>query len=58
MTTYSVLGKSKRCRKFHKGYCRFRQVLGRDSVSGLVSRQGFPVSRHGSQAAGSCLVAT
>ena len=29
-----------------------------DRVSGPLSRQGFPVSRHGSQVAGSCLVAT
>ena len=28
MTTYSVLGKSWRCRKSQKGYCRFGQVLG------------------------------
>ena len=35
-----------------------RGFLGRDRVSGPVSRQGFPVSRHGSQAIGSCLVAT
>ena len=31
---------------------------GRNRVSGPVSRRGFPVSRHGSQAVGSCLVAT
>ena len=31
---------------------------GRDRVSSPVSQQGFPVSLHGSQAAGSCLVAT
>ena len=30
MITYNVLGKSWRCRKCHKGYCRFGQVLGRD----------------------------
>ena len=30
MTTYSVLGKSWRCRKYQKSYCRLRQVLGRD----------------------------
>ena len=30
MATYSVLGKSRRCRKYQKGYCRFGQVLGRD----------------------------
>ena len=30
MTTYSVLGKSLRCRKCQKDYYRFRQVLGRD----------------------------
>ena len=30
MTTYSVLGKSWRCRKCQKCYCRFGQVLGRD----------------------------
>ena len=30
MTTYSVLGKSWRCRKCLKGYCRFGQVLGRN----------------------------
>ena len=30
MTTYSVLGKSWRCRKCQKGYCRFGQVLGHD----------------------------
>ena len=56
-----------------KGYCRFRHVLGRDrgflvateflvlccdKVLCLVSRQGFPVSRHCSHAVGSCLVAT
>ena len=48
-----------------KGYCRFGQVLGRDrgflvvtEFSGIVLRQGFPVSRHGSQATGSCLVTT
>ena len=46
--TYSVLGKSWRCRKCQKGYYRFGQVLGRDRVSGLVSRQGFLVSPHGS----------
>ena len=48
MITYSVLGKSWRCKKCEKGYCRFGQVLGRDRVFGLVSRQGFPMSRHGS----------
>ena len=38
---------------------RSRQgFLGRDRVSGTVSRQGFLMSRHGSQAAGSCLVTT
>ena len=30
MTTYSVLGKSWRCKKCQKCYCRFGQVLGRD----------------------------
>ena len=30
MITYSVLGKSWRCRKCQKGYYRFRQVLCRD----------------------------
>ena len=30
----------------------------RDRVYGSVSRQGFPVSQHGSQATGGCLVAT
>ena len=38
---------------------RLRQGFpSRDRISGLVSREGFLVSRHGSQAAGSCLVAT
>ena len=58
VTTFSVLGKSRRCRKCKNGYCRFGQVLGRDRFFGLVLRQGFPVLRHGSQAAGSFLVAT
>ena len=40
MITYSVLGKSWRYRKWKKGYYRFEQVLGRDRVSGLVSRHG------------------
>ena len=31
---------------------------GRDRVLSPVLRQGFPVSRHGSQAIGSCMVAT
>ena len=30
MITYCVLGKSWRCRKCQKGYCRFGQVLGHD----------------------------
>ena len=30
MITYSVLGKSWRCRKCQKGYYRFGQVLGHD----------------------------
>ena len=30
MITYSVLGKSLRCKKCQKGYYRFGQVLGRD----------------------------
>ena len=30
MITYSVLGKSWKCRKCQNGYCRFEQVLGRD----------------------------
>ena len=58
MTTYSVFGKNWRCRKCQNGYCRFGQGLGRDRVSGRVLRQGFPMSRHGSQDAGSCLVTT
>ena len=29
MTTYNVLRKTWRCRKCHKGYCRFGLVLGR-----------------------------
>ena len=58
MTTYSVLGKSRRCRKCQDGYIRFRQFLGRDRDSGPMSRQGFPVLRHGSQGSGSYLIAT
>ena len=64
MTTYCVLGKRWRCRKCQKGYYKFGLVLGRnrgfliDRVSGPMSRQGFPVSRHGSQAAGTFLVTT
>ena len=47
-----------------KGYFRFRQVLGCDRGSlvaiefGPMSRQGFPVSQHGYQAASSYLIAT
>ena len=44
MTTYSVLGKSWRCRKFHKGYCRFGQVLGRDR--GFLVEKEFLVLCH------------
>ena len=32
--------------------------LGRDRVSDPVSRQGFPMLRHGYQAADSCLIST
>ena len=41
-----------------KWLLQFGQVLSRDRFSGLVSRQGVLVSRHGSQAAGSCFVTT
>ena len=30
MKTYSVLGKSWRCKKCQEGYCQFVQVLGRN----------------------------
>ena len=43
------------------GLGKFRSqkgFLGYDRVSSPVSRQWLPVSRHGSQAASSCLVAT
>ena len=65
MTTYCVLGKKLEVQEMPERllqvWVSFRSQQGfpdRDRVSGPMSRQGFPVSRHGSQAACRCLVTT